>query len=153
MSDKLFSKSKERFVFEINGKGHKITVKASPFSRMITILIDDNAFIHEKIKGRKDHIFYPLNIDGAPVVVELVKVFFSYDKNLYVNSVSINTGIHIDGEKDELRDRIDKGFVRYVYSKIVTEYKRILIFFCIFLYLMPMSCIKKIALLYAGLWR
>ena len=103
MSDKLFSKSKEHFVFEINGKGHKITVKASPFSRMITILIDDDAFIHEEVRERKGHIFYPLNIDGVPVVVELVKVFFFYDKNLYVNSVSINTGTHIDGEKDEIK--------------------------------------------------
>lgn len=87
-------------------------------SNKIAILIDDSIAIEEVLKGIQRHAFYPFKIDNKEVIVELNDEGFYFEKDLYIDSISMKTGYHIDKGKIELQKKVDIGLFNYLLSNI-----------------------------------
>lgn len=113
-ADYQLAKKNKCFFVEINGIKYKIEIKTNILMDKIVILIDDNVRIEEKIPCVEYRLFYPIKIDDADVVIELIDAGFHFEKDIYINGISVKTGSHIDDQKNKLKRIVDMGLRKYL---------------------------------------
>lgn len=123
MKDKRFFFLNRYFIVKINNMNHQIEIKATPFSSKIIILIDNNICAEKKLNSAKSRIIYPTKIDSTDVVIELIDCGLYYKKDIYIDSISIYTGYHIDKEKNDLQNKVNMSISKYLLQNIATIFK------------------------------